>query len=456
MKRIVTIIICIISILFISNFNVYAKDTVFSLNKYSYEELEFIEESYNKKGDIDGMVSTGTYLKELVDVDDKEYEDYQVMLIKYNDSGRLEWKYSYGKTIEDRVNSLSYTYDIDGNIKGYLLVVPKTKNVNENNGNTPVFITVDLEGKEEDIKESNLINTEINKMIVISNSNKKEYILVGHKEINSKEVGVIAKYDSQLNLIWEKELTGDKNIDIVDVAYTKDDNGVINYILVSESDNNYKIIKYDNTGNFIKEIKSDFETKDRPQVISSNKGFVLYGITYEVKLKNNKTTSYYLEKYNLNEEKEWETIGDVATNPNSNLTLKEIIIDDKISEYLMMYRNDDTSFEIVKVDLDGNIIEKIKKIKNEYYSINNFNNKDRTIYFVGQINCPEDDTCEYDSTSLFLISDEEKVIEVETDTNINIVVLCMGIVALAAIILLIRRRKVIDKEISKMQKKKKK
>ena len=122
----------------------------------------------------------------------------------------------------------------------------------------------------------------------------------------------------------------------------------------------------------------------------------------------------------------------------------------------MMYRNDDTSFEIVKVDLDGNIIEKIKKIKNEYYSINNFNNKDRTIYFVGQINCPEDDTCEYDSTSLFLISDEEKVIEVETDTNINIVVLCMGIVALAAIILLIRRRKVIDKEISKMQKKKKK
>ena len=43
MKRIVTIIICIISILFISNFNVYAKDTVFSLNKYSYEELEFIE-----------------------------------------------------------------------------------------------------------------------------------------------------------------------------------------------------------------------------------------------------------------------------------------------------------------------------------------------------------------------------------------------------------------------------
>ena len=238
MKRIVTIIICIISILFISNFNVYAKDTVFSLNKYSYEELEFIEESYNKKGDIDGMVSTGTYLKELVDVDDKEYEDYQVMLIKYNDSGRLEWKYSYGKTIEDKVNSLSYTYDIDGNIKGYLLVVPKTKNVNENNGNTPVFITVDLEGKEEDIKESNLINTEINKMIVISNSNKKEYILVGHKEINSKEVGVIAKYDSQLNLIWEKELTGDKNIDIVDVAYTKDDNGVINYILVSESDNN--------------------------------------------------------------------------------------------------------------------------------------------------------------------------------------------------------------------------
>ena len=112
--------------------------------------------------------------------------------------------------------------------------------------------------------------------------------------------------------------------------------------------------------------------------------------------------------------------------------------------------------EIVKIDLDGNITEKIKKIKNEYYDINSFNNRDRTIYFVGQINCPEDDNCDYDSNSLFLISDEDKVIEVESDTNTNIIVFCIGVVALAAIIVLIKQRKKIDIEISKLQKKKKK
>ena len=455
MKKNVAIIISIISILFIYNPDVYAKDSIFSLNKYNYEELNFIEESYNKKGNIDGMVSAGTYLKELVDVDDKEYEDYQVMLIKYNDTGRLEWKYSYGKTIDDRINALSYSYDEKGNIDGYLLVVPKTKNVNEETNNIPLFIIVDLEGKEKIIKESNLNNTEINKIITFSSSNKKEYILIGHKDIESKEVGVIAKYDSNLNLIWEKEYNSDKDTDLVDVTYTQDDNGIVNYIVVSNSDDNYKIIKFDDNGNFIKEIKNDFESGDSPHVATSKKGFVLYGITFEVKLKNNKTTSYYLEKYNLNEEKEWETIGNVATIPNSNLLLKEIIKDEKINEYLMMYRNDDTSIEIVKIDLEGNVIEKIKKIKNDYYEINSFNNKDRTIYFVGQIKCPKDDNCEYDSNSLFLISDEEKVIEVESSNNTNIIVFCIGVVSLIIISILIKKRKIIDKELSKLHKKKK-
>ena len=456
MKRIITVIICIISILFTCNYNVYAKDTVLSLNKYSSEELKFIEDSYDQDGNKDGMVSAGTFLKELVDVDDKEYEDYQIMLIKYNNKGRLLWKYSYGKTTEDKISALSYTYDENGNVSGYLLVVPKTKNVNEKTNNTPVFIMVDLEGKEESIKDSNLSNTEINKIITISSSNKKEYILIGHKEIESKEIGVIARYDDKLNLIWEKEINGDKNIDVVDITYTKDENNTINYIVISKTSDTYKVLKYDSNGNLIKEIKNDFESGDRPQVNTSSNGFILYGITYEVKLKNNKTTSYYLEKYNLNEEKEWETIGTVPIDPTFDLSIKELMVEDKVSGYLMMYRNDDTSIEVVKIDLEGNITEKVKKIKNDYYEINAFNNKKNTIYLVGQINCPEDESCEYDSTSLYLISDEEKVIEVESDTNTNIIVFCIGIVALILILILIKRRKKIDNEISKLQKKKKK
>lgn len=457
MKKIITVIICIISILFTYNYNVYAKDTVFSLNKYSEEQLEFIENSYNKKGNIDGMVSAGTYLKELVDVDDKEYEDYQVMLIKYTNSGRLDWKYSYGKTMEDVVYGLNYTYDSKGNIDGYLLLVQKSCNINETNNTTPIFILVDLEGKEKDIIETNLDNTEITKIISFSSSTKKEYILIGHKQIESKEIGVIAKYDSKFNLIWEKDYyDNDKNTDLVDVTYTIDDNNVVNYIAVGKLGDEYKLIKYDNDGNYVKEVKSGFESEDKPKVAISNKGFILYGITDEVKLKGNKSTSYYLEKYNLNEEKEWETIGNVPVDSSIAPSLKTIYSEDTISEYLMMYRNDDQSMEIVKIDLDGNITEKIKKIKNEYYDINSFNNRDRTIYFVGQINCPEDDNCDYDSNSLFLISDEDKVIEVESDTNTNIIVFCIGVVALAAIIVLIKQRKKIDIEISKLQKKKKK
>ena len=457
MKKIITVIICIISILFAYNYNVYAKDTVFSLNKYSEEKLEFIENAYDKKGNIDGMVSAGTYLKELVDVDDKEYEDYQVMLIKYTNSGRLDWKYSYGKTMEDTVYGLSYTYDSKGNIDGYLLVVQKTGNINETTNISPVFILVDLEGKEKDIIETNLNNIEINKIISFSSSTKKEYILIGHKQIESKEIGVIAKYDSKFNLVWEKEYyNNEKNTDIVDITYTIDDNKVVNYIAVGKLGDDYKLLKYDNDGNYVKEVKSNFESEDIPKVAFSNKGFILYGITDEVKLKGNKSTSYYLEKYNLNEEKEWETIGNVPVDSTYEPSLKTIYNEEEIIEYLMMYQNDDQSIEIVKIDLEGNISEKIKKIKNDYYDINSFNNKDRTIYFVGQINCPEDDNCDYDTNSLFLISDEDKVIEVESDTNTNIIVLCIGVVALIAIILLIKQRKKIDIEISKLQKKKKK
>ena len=455
MKKIIAVVVSIISILFLYNYNVYAKDTAFSLKKYNEENLLFMEDSYNEKGNIDGIVSAGTYLKELVDLDDKEYEDYQVMLIKYNSSGKLLWKFSYGKTIDDKLDALSYTYDEKGNINGYLLVVQKTRNINDEVINTPNFILVDFEGKEDKVIESNLNNTEINKIIVTSNSNKTEYIIIGHREKDSKVVGVLAKYDSKLNLLWEREYVEEKNTDLIDITYTKDNN-VINYMVIRESENTYKLLKYDSNGNFVKEVKSDFEEGDNPKLETSNKGFILYGITNEVKLKNNKSTSYYLEKYNLKEEKEWETIGTEPVDSTGKMSLKGIISDDNLEEYLMMYRNDDKSIEIVKINTDGSIVEKTKKINNDYYDINSFSNKDRTIYFVGQINCPEDDNCDYETNSLFLISDEEKVIEVESDTKTNMIVLCLGVAALVAITVLIKKRKTIDKEIIKLQKKKKK
>ena len=51
-----------------------------------------------------------------------------------------------------------------------------------------------------------------------------------------------------------------------------------------------------------------------------------------------------------------------------------------------------------------------------------FNFKGNVLYLVGQINCPKDDTCDYDANSLYLVSDEDKVIEVKDNTGRNIII----------------------------------
>ena len=106
-----------------------------------------------------------------------------------------------------------------------------------------------------------------------------------------------------------------------------------------------------------------------------------------------------------------------------------------------MYTNDnDKSIEITKVNSLGEIVEKIKKINNEYYSINKFLYANNTLYFVGQVNCPDDDNCDYDMKALLLISTEDKVIEVEQEDNMAIFII-LGTIFIFSILLYILRRK---------------
>ena len=118
--------------------------------------------------------------------------------------------------------------------------------------------------------------------------------------------------------------------------------------------------------NMIKNLKYDREIQD------AIKG--LYGKTYKVNIVGSDEQTYPIELIN-----------------NHN-------------EYLLMYTNaSDKSNEIVKIDFDGLVKNKVKKLKNDYYNITSFNTYNNTIYFVGQITCPEDETCDYDSNSLFII-----------------------------------------------------
>ena len=74
MKKIVLLIISVISF-FTYNINVYAKDTVYSLNKYNDEKLTIIDKSYNSKNEIDGFIVAGTYNKK----DTEKEENPQVI-----------------------------------------------------------------------------------------------------------------------------------------------------------------------------------------------------------------------------------------------------------------------------------------------------------------------------------------------------------------------------------------
>ena len=144
MKKIVFIFI----LLLVSFYTVNAKDISYSMNKYDDEIFNYIEKAYNSDLKEDGYVLGGSILKEKIEKDDDSYNDYQVILVKYDKNDKLVWKYLYGNTSEDYIDYLSYTYNDEGNIDGYLIVTNKTYDINEPYaGGNSVIIKIDFDGK---------------------------------------------------------------------------------------------------------------------------------------------------------------------------------------------------------------------------------------------------------------------------------------------------------------------
>lgn len=408
MKKTIFLLIIVLSIFV--KLDVYAKNTVISMNKYETENFSFINDFYDYEGITDGKIIAGYYIEE-EKLEEETIKNQKIILVKYDNTGKLLWTYTYDKTKEDKLNYLTYSYDSNNNVDGYLMSI--SYNIEDNNLET-VFLKIDFDGNLIEEKTLNFQDKiSIDKMLF----NNGEYISIGHNDNNS----YLIRLSKTLDVI-SSSVSEDMYQDIVSI---RENNNVLGYALIrnvkGNNSNKLELIKTNLVGEEIEVIK-ELENS-QAHLIDSNSGFIVYGATKEVKL-NKGDTSYYLINYNSKLEDIWETIGDVCVNEEKNIQLFPVIKDAQIKEYLLMYSNNNSSnLEIVKISADGEIKEKVKKIYDKYYVVNDFEFNKNTLYLVGQINCPKDDDCDYNNNSLLLISSEDKVIEVKDNDSKNVLII---------------------------------
>ena len=259
------------------------------------------------------------------------------------------------------------------------------------------------------------------------------------EEASSKQARII-RLNNDLEILWTKNEDKEDNLEIkyLEMIELLEDGNPIGFLIIREKITSEKqklidLIKVDLDGNNLEVKETNLEKYPSLSLLSLQDGYLLYGLTEDVKLKRGKY-SYFIKKYNTSEEL-WELIGDVSIKENT------IQINKIDNTYLLLYKNSyDNSYEVVKITEDGLLDKKVKKLHNDYYKFNRFLAKKDTLYFVGQMQCPEDDFCDYDKNSLFLISDEDKVIEVREKDNNNILI-GMGILLIGIVGLIVWKKK---------------
>lgn len=437
-------------ICFMLNFiRVSAKDNVFSINKYSEENFDFIMTSYNQKQKEDGFIVAGYYLKEKQEVDNESYLDYQANVVKYKKNGEIVWTFSYGKTKEDKVSSINYSYDENNKIDGYLISLDKTYDINkseeeftEDEKEQTTIIKINLDGKTIYEKDISLKEKEKIKKVVPIKLNENVidgYLAIAEKKDNNF-ISYLIRLDKDLNIKWNRR---EENIEYLDIISIKENNIEKGYIGIKKNTQTSKktLVHLDTEGNEIDTIKVDINKYKEVKLGNSKNGFILYGITPEVKLKKG-SYSYFIKSFNINNVENWEIIGDVPVSKNKNILYREEENTESLNYFFCYGNSSDNSLEVIKVNEEGIIEKKVKKIMTNYYDIKDFYIKKDKLYFVGQINCPEDDNCEYDANSLFLVSDEDKVIEVEDKDSTSILVI-IGLLILIPIFILLKKKKII-------------
>ena len=405
MKRFVVLFIGILLLLVMPK--VYAKDTVYSLNKYDKEEYKYIIKDQNG-----GYLTLGTYEQE---------KEKHILIVDYKKDGSIRWQLNNKEYDAEELYGVTNSYGEDGKINSYLLVVKK---------DSFKFWKINLDGEFIEEKETNLYGT-VELESIIETTDKTGYLLFG--TIDAK--AFIAKYDESLNLIWIKTYDNMKKIKELVDEYEAGYYGIV------EVDDTYKLIKFDHEGNEISTIKEDFELITNPHLLQRDDSYLVYGYTTDVKLNNTDSGSYFIIRYGLDDNIIWETIGDEPVDDNKLIRLEET----NHNYYLLHTNSNDNSIEVSRINEDGVIEEKVKKLKNDYYDMNDFIFNHNVLYFIGQINCPEEDNCDYNAKSLLLVSSEDKVIEVEDKDSKNILITTGIIIVLTGILYFYKKKKKLKK-----------
>ena len=417
MKKVVMIVVSIL--LFLVGIRVEAKDTVYSLNKYQEEDLKYILKSDTQE--VSGFVTAGEYSSK---------KEKHVMLLKYGIKGNKEWEFDYKESSKDELAGLFYSYNQDDQQNGYLLLIKTRKEEKKNY----VWIQVGIKGELLKEEETNIPNTvTIEKVLETEDG----YLMVGNLEASA----YFAKYNKELKEVFAKEYTKDNaSQTLTGIAYIPEVGyyGIVHEVTREETKD--YLNKYDEYGQYVQTIKDNFEEDSHPQIKSHRDFYIIYGTTKEVKLTNDEDESYYVMKWNSADEEVWETIGNTPVDKDKVFDIQINPKNEEGEEYFILLTNKiDNSMEVIRMDTEGVIREKVKKIKNDYYRIHEFISYQNSIYFVGQINCPEDDNCDYNQNALFLVSDEDKVIEVK-DTDSEWILIATGVIVLGTIGLYVYRK----------------
>ena len=134
----IRIFIFILLLFYFGIFKVSAKDTLFSINKYKEENFNFIKESYNKSGSNDGLIVAGEFLK--------AKENNQIIIEKFNFDGQKIWEFKYKNSKQNYLNYLTYTYNLDNQIDGYLISILEKDSSNTETSQGKI-LKIDLKGK---------------------------------------------------------------------------------------------------------------------------------------------------------------------------------------------------------------------------------------------------------------------------------------------------------------------
>lgn len=430
MKKILVFLALVIALLV--NYNASAKDTISNDTKYYEDTYKFIINGYDKESKKDGHLVGGTFIKTK---DNKKYEE--ILIVKYNENGKIEWDYiNETEGTENSLYSINYYYE-ESKITGYI--------INLKEDQTAYFVKLDLDGNLIEKAPQSNCQTTISMKEVVLNNTFQGYITAGTINIDGKNIGIITKYNELLEPEWTKQYNMEEynELSVIDIIPITNNEYITGYnFLLELTQDNVRTIKYlkiNEIGEDINTIKENFEENDYPSIYKTDSGYILYGYTHEVKVNNNKSQSYYLIKYNDNDEVEWETIGNIEINPKKPLKLEYLKENNEDKYYVMATNSTDEALEITKIAHDGTIENKIKKINNSYYDIKTFILDNNTIYFIGQINCPEYDKCTYERKSLYLISDEDKVIEVQDNDSKLILIITLVLIVGVCSIVIIRR-----------------